>query len=67
MGPPTQPWQAVAQKIIDLAKAGERDPERLCGEALRALEPIKLPDGPFARSGMLSEPTLCAKSLLTSL
>ena len=28
--------EAVAQKIIDLAKAGERDPERLCDEALKA-------------------------------
>jgi hypothetical protein len=30
---------AVAQKIIDLAKAGERDPERLCAAALQALRP----------------------------
>jgi hypothetical protein len=30
---------AVAQKIIDLAKAGERDPERLCEAALQALRP----------------------------
>jgi hypothetical protein len=29
----------VAQKIIELAKAGERDPERLCGAALQALRP----------------------------
>jgi hypothetical protein len=28
---------AVAHKIIDLAKAGERDPERLCEAALQAL------------------------------
>ena len=27
--------EAVAQKIIDLAKAGERDPERLCDGALK--------------------------------
>ena len=27
---------AVAQKIIELAKAGERDPERLCDAALEA-------------------------------
>jgi hypothetical protein len=31
---------AVAQKIIELAKAGERDPERLCDEALKASQPI---------------------------
>jgi hypothetical protein len=32
--------EAVAQKIIDLAKAGERDPERLCNEALKATQPM---------------------------
>ena len=32
--------EAVAQKIIDLAKAGERDPERLCDGALRDLQPM---------------------------
>jgi hypothetical protein len=31
---------AVAQKIIELAKAGERDPERLCDGALRATQPM---------------------------
>ena len=31
---------AVAQKIIDLAKAGERDPERLCEGALKATQPV---------------------------
>ena len=31
---------AVAQKIIELAKAGERDPERLCVEALKAKQPV---------------------------
>ena len=30
---------AVAQKIIELAKAGENDPERLCEAALQALRP----------------------------
>jgi hypothetical protein len=30
--------EAVAQKIIALAKAGERDPERLCDGALRATQ-----------------------------
>jgi hypothetical protein len=31
---------AVAQKIIELAKAGERDTERLCDGALKATEPL---------------------------
>jgi hypothetical protein len=31
--------EAVAQKIIHLAKAGERDPERLCDGALKATQP----------------------------
>ena len=31
---------AVAQKIIELAKAGERDPERLCDGALKASQPM---------------------------
>ena len=35
---PTQ--EAVAQKIIDLAKVGERDPDRLCDDALRATQPM---------------------------
>jgi hypothetical protein len=30
---------ALAQRIIALAKAGERDPERLCEGALRAVSP----------------------------
>jgi hypothetical protein len=32
--------EAVAQKIIELAKAGERDPERLCDGALKATQPV---------------------------
>lgn len=32
--------EAVAQKIIDLAKAGERHPERLCDGALQATQPM---------------------------
>ena len=31
---------AVAHKIIELAKAGERNPERLCDEALKATQPM---------------------------
>ena len=33
---------AVAKKIIELAKAGERDPEDLCDAALQALRPSPL-------------------------
>jgi hypothetical protein len=32
--------EAVARKIIELAKAGERDPERLCEGALEDLPPV---------------------------
>jgi hypothetical protein len=35
---------AVAKKIIELAKAGERDPERLCDAALKALWPVTNPN-----------------------
>ncbi len=31
---------AVAQKILELAKAGVRDPEQLCVEALKAMQPL---------------------------
>ena len=31
---------SVAHKIIELAKAGERDPERLCDGALKATQPM---------------------------
>ena len=45
---------SVAHKIIELAKAGERDPERLCDGALKATQPtqpmapvlIRDPDAP---------------------
>jgi hypothetical protein len=32
------PREAVAKALIDLAKGGERDPERLCNEALKACQ-----------------------------
>jgi hypothetical protein len=37
---------AVAHKIIELAKAGERNPERLCDEALKATQmaPVLISD-----------------------
>jgi hypothetical protein len=34
--------EAVAQKIIDLAKTGERDPEQLCDGALKTTQPMAL-------------------------
>ena len=37
-GNPTR--ETVAHKIIDLAKAGESDPERLCDYALWATQPM---------------------------
>ena len=39
-GPVAPTRDAVAQKIIELAKAGERDPERLCDVALKATQPM---------------------------
>ena len=39
-GPVNPTRDAVAQKIIELAKAGERDPERLCEGALKATQPV---------------------------
>ena len=38
-GPVAPTRDAVAQKIIELAKAGERDPERLCDETMKATLP----------------------------
>jgi hypothetical protein len=32
--------ETVARKIIELAKGGERDPERLCEGALKDLPPV---------------------------
>ena len=37
---------AVAQKIIELAKAGERDPGRLCDPTLEALGTVTDPNPP---------------------
>jgi hypothetical protein len=52
---------ALADKVIALAQAGERDPERLCEAALKAVRPpdrpagiaipIELPDGGQAAEG----------------
>ena len=35
---------AVAKKLIELAKAGEQDPNRLCDAALQALRPSLRPN-----------------------
>ena len=40
--------EAAAHKIIELAKAGERDPERLCEGALKAIQP---------RTALISDPS----------
>ena len=45
-GPVAPTRDAVAQKIIELAKAGERDPERLCHGALKATMLISDPSPP---------------------
>jgi hypothetical protein len=44
---------ALAQRIIALAKAGERDPERLCDGALRAVNPSGGRD--LAEGGLAAE------------
>jgi hypothetical protein len=38
------PRQAIAKAIIDLAKGGERDPERLCDAALKACQAAIISD-----------------------
>jgi hypothetical protein len=58
---PTPDWNdpiraAFAQRIIALAKAGERDAERLCEGALRALSPADLAGGRgLAEGGQAAE------------
>jgi hypothetical protein len=41
----TRAVAALAHKIIALAEAGERDPERLCEAALQAVRPADPPAG----------------------
>ena len=49
--------QAVANKLIALAKAGERDPDRLCEEALKDIRtPQQWAASEAARSSVLSDP-----------
>ena len=48
-GPVAPTRDLVAQKIIELAIAGERDPERLCERALIAARP--------AASALISDPS----------
>jgi hypothetical protein len=45
-----QPREAIARAIIDLAKAGERDPERLCELALEACSLMVTAPNPFRLS-----------------
>ena len=48
---------AVAQKIIELAEAGERDPERLCDAALKACQTtIVAGPNPFPPAASPREP-----------
>ncbi len=42
-----QPREVIARAIIDLAKAGERDPERLCELALEACSLMVTPPNPL--------------------
>jgi hypothetical protein len=42
---------ALAHTIIALAKAGERDPERLCEGASKAVPPVELPESGQAAEG----------------
>ena len=37
------PREAITKAIIDLAKGGERDPERLCDGALKACQAVSFP------------------------
>jgi hypothetical protein len=46
---------ALAQHIIALAKAGERDPERLCEAALKAVRPPNPPPDEPPEGGQVAE------------
>jgi hypothetical protein len=49
--------EAVARKIIELAKAGERDPERLCEGALKDLRSaVSDPNPPRPRASRPAPP-----------
>jgi hypothetical protein len=50
--------QAIANKIIALAKAGERNPDALCEQVLKDIRtPKQWAASEAARSSVLSEPT----------
>ena len=50
--------QAIATKLITLAKAGERNPDRLCEEAVRDIRrPPQWSASEAARPSVLSDPT----------
>ena len=52
------PRKAIAKALIDLAKAGERDPERLCDLALEACsKPIVSDPNPLPPPASPQEPT----------
>ena len=50
--------QAIATKLIALAKAGERNPDRLCEEAVKDIRrPQQWAASEVAKSSALSDPT----------
>jgi hypothetical protein len=52
------PRDTIARIIIDLAKTGERDPERLCEAALKAIPEYSIVDGPNPLPPHASPPVL---------
>ena len=52
------PRDTIARIIIDLAKTGERDPERLCEAALKAVPRISVVNAPNPLPADASSPVL---------
>ena len=53
-----QPRDTAARVIIEQARAGERDPERLCEAALKALRPSRGVTDPNPLPPLASRPAL---------
>jgi hypothetical protein len=49
-GKSTALHEIMAKRIIEVAKTGERDPDRLCAQALKAFAAPKPPSQPAARA-----------------
>jgi hypothetical protein len=64
-GPVALTRDAVAQKIIELAKGGERDLERLCDEVLKATKLISHPNPLPRRASRLGPPRALRRQSLT--